>query len=428
MRLLPIIGTSLGCSAVIAASLSRYVERNLAVTTFWRTDPVGAVWAAANGPGGLFLLLYAVIAFGIVTAAALLSLDAARLRLVRTVAGDRGSAAKPWHAAFEGTDLAPLASQVSFYELSVAPLSLLRILRTEIWRIYGKRLLATQTVTILLYGINLAVTPLLPLAPPQSLDFAGRAQTLAAITLMAGVLATWLLIDNAVGRLALAVTRLSAGGEAGIIAAAPGRSGSAGSGAAEPALLNLVSATERLIVALEQKPQWLAASETAMRDAAERQNTVLSGLLRVISDKIEGLGVAIAQAKPETDHDVAQVSEAMTQLAASVEKLADPVLRRIKLLGTTDRRLLTVLQNQEQVVSSVGHRWSELVAALQAMSSGLETFARATAQQEPGSHLVLARPGHADPADLSDELQDLLDEMSEGAPPAVEQHGKRAAT
>jgi len=85
VRLLPIIGTSLGCSAVIAASLSRYVERNLAVTTFWRTDPVGAVWAAANGPGGLFLLLYAVIAFGIVTAAALLSLDAARLRLVRTV-------------------------------------------------------------------------------------------------------------------------------------------------------------------------------------------------------------------------------------------------------------------------------------------------------------------------------------------------------
>jgi hypothetical protein len=165
-----------------------------------------------------------------------------------------------------------------------------------------------------------------------------------------------------------------------------------------------------------------------LRDAAERQNALITTLLQSMADKVDGLGEAIARAAPAPGQDAAQVSEAMTQLAAAVDRLAEPVLRRIKLLGTTDRRLLLALQHQEHVVSNVGNRWGELVAALQAMSLGLESFARAATQHEHDTHLVLARPGKADPADLSGELQDLIDEMSEDELPAMRQQANRAGS
>jgi MFS family permease len=58
-----------------------------------------------------------------------------------------------------------------------------------------------------------------------------RWQVVAAVALIAAALGTWLLIDNAVSRLAMAVTRLTAGGEAGPAASLTERPGSATGGA-----------------------------------------------------------------------------------------------------------------------------------------------------------------------------------------------------
>jgi hypothetical protein len=107
----------------------------------------------------------------------------------------------------------------------------------------------------------------------------------------------------------------------------------------------------------------------------------------------------------------------MAQLAAAVDKLADPVLRRLQLLGATDRRLLAVMRRQEAMVGSVTGRWGELVQALRAMSAGLGHFAE-TAERHYVEEARFAPT--AAPVEVGDELQELLDEISTtAAPPAA---------
>jgi hypothetical protein len=82
-------------------------------------------------------------------------------------------------------------------------------------------------------------------------------------------------------------------------------------------------------------------------------------------------------------------------------------------LGASDRRLITMLRRQEEVVGALGSRWSELVAALQAMSSSLASAASAVrAQPDPRLLAPLGREGAA-ATGLEGELQELLDEMSD---------------
>jgi hypothetical protein len=435
MRLLVSIGTSVICGTAVAAVLYRYVMENAAAPAFWGSDPFAALWTGFGGAGGILVLAYALFAFALITCYAWLDLGAARTRLTRADTDGTEAPELLWRAAFADTDFKAIAGQLTPYELGAAPLSLLRLLRTEIWRIYLKRVLCAATVAIALGAAVVALAPLLPglaALPPQPLSAAAEHwRILAAFVVLVGATATWLAMDGAIGRLAMTMTRLSAAwADAVPLAAEPlaplAREGTGALALSPPSLEPLAAALDRLVA--ELAAQAPAAAETSaatvaqaidalklvMDDAAAAQRAMIEQLADGLAAQSEELVRRVEAARP-AEVDIAALSAAMSELATAVDKLADPVLRRMQLLGATDRRLLSVLRRQENTVGSVTTRWAELVGALQAMSAGLDSFAQVAARHEDADTHLMATSA---PPDLTDELQELLDEISATTPVA----------
>ena len=162
MKLPTIIGTSLGCSTIIAAAAWHYVSGHAADPSFWQRDALAASWVLVGGAGGFAVLSYAVLSFLLLTAGVLHDLDRVRTRLA-TGSGDPRQLPGTWRDTLAGTDFAALAAHLPGEELTIAPLALLRALRQEIWRIYGTRLLGTQVVTIAVAIVALSAIPYLAL-------------------------------------------------------------------------------------------------------------------------------------------------------------------------------------------------------------------------------------------------------------------------
>ncbi len=432
MRLLVSIGTSLICGTAVAAVLYRYVVENAASPVFWDGDALATLWAAFGGAGGILVLTYALFAFVLITSYAYLDLGMARGRLTRAAAESAEPPERHWRAAFADTDFKAIAGQITPYELGAAPLSLLRLLRTEIWRIYMKRVLCAATVAVALGAAVLALAPAGP-APPLSAA-AQHWRILAAIVAFVAAAAAWLAMDTAIGRLAMTMTRLSAAwDDAPSLAAEPlaplERRGMgalalpAPSAPSQPSSDRVAAALDRLATEVAARPA--AASESGdpaaaaiealkvtLEDAAAVQHAMVERLFEGLAEQSEALVRGVEALRPQ-GADIAGLSAALSQLAAAVDKLADPVLRRMQLLGATDRRLLSVLRRQEDTVGSVTTRWGELVAALQAMSAGLEGFAQSAARHEDiGAHLMAT----GGTPEITDELQELLDEISATTP------------
>ncbi len=380
MKLLVLIASSFVLSALAAAALFRYVVAFMGVPGFWHTDPLAMIWAGAGGVGGIVVVVYALFAILLVTGSAYVDLAGARTRLARSPDAPGERPEQRWQGVFAGTGFTTIAAQLSAYEMGVAPLALLRVLRREIWRVTAKRLATAETVTLGLAAIAVALGP----AATPAVELPGRWYALAAIVAAAAAMVIWLALDNAINRLAMAMARRSSW-DVPPVATETRLVSYAGEGAIEP--------------------QSLARLETVLREAADQQRNAFDRMGRGMAAQSEDLIRRLDRARA-ADADVGALAEALTQLGVAVDKLADPVMRRIQLLGANDRRLLTALRRQEEVVGTVANRWSELVAALQGMSAGLENLAQITAQRGPEA------PPH--PAgELTEELQDLLDEMSE---------------
>jgi hypothetical protein len=422
MRLLVSIGASLVCGTAVAAVLFRYIADNAANPQFWTSDPLAIGWSAFGGAGGLLVLSYGVFSFILVTSYAYLDLATARTRLARSVAEDEGAPPdRLWRSAFADTDFRSIAGQLTPYELGAAPLALLRILRTEIWRVYAKRLLCVATVAVVLAGMVVALAPwreTLPAAPA-----AGQWQALGAVLLLVAAATTWLAMDHAISRLAMTMTRISTvWSEPQSTMLAPDDRTFADGGSRAGAVDDLVIAVDRLVATLAARPapsgkggaSTAAAIEglkQSLRDAADEQRLAVERLGGQLAEQHEALTQRI-EAAQQTEANAAAVSDAMSQLAQSVEKLADPVLRRIQLLGATDRRLLAVLRRQEVMVGNVTTRWGDLVQALRMMSAGLGNFAE-TAERHYAEEARFAPT--VPPSEVGDELQELLDEISTAA-------------
>jgi hypothetical protein len=253
-------------------------------------------------------------------------------------------------------------------------------------------------------------------------------QIFAALALTI-VLGAWLLVDDAIRDLAATVSGIAASWEATLRDQPPSRPLRGGPASATLAARSdiIVAAIDKLAATIatpsgseaDSVTPALAAIEAAVRESAARQGALISGLCETLTIQIGLLARSIEQRDARDANAVGDIhgtSEALLQLAASVDRLADPLLRRLRLLDTADRRLLTVLNRQEEAVASVGTKWSELVSALQAMSAGLDSFAQAASRRYE-EVLRLQPGGSTQPMDVTEELQELLDEMSDGGEP-----------
>ena len=427
MRLLVSIGTSLICGTAVAAVLYRYVVEHAAAPAFWPSDPVAAAWMAFGGAGGILVSCYLALAFVLMTSYAYLDLATARSRLARAAAIGTESPERHWGMAFANTDFAPMAAQLTPYELAAAPLSLLRLLRTEFWRVYAKRLLCVVTVAVALGGAIAVLGPA-PVAAASLPAAVASWRESAAVLALVIVVATWLAMDDAVGRLARTMTRASAewADALPLVTEQLDRQPGVASRPAGASLDDLTAVVERLVAALAQHPpgtpEPTAAAAAAMerlaaafREAAREQGQAIERL----AEQVAAQGAALieqAEAARSAQGDASAMTAAMAALAAAVDKLADPVLRRMQLLGATDRRLLAVVEHQETVVGSINRRWGQLAAALHAMSAGLGSVAQAATSE--GGTETRAAPD-SDPTELTDELQELLDDISTTDSPSV---------
>ena len=426
MRLLVSIGASLVCGTAVAAVLFRYIADHAGLPQFWASDPLAICWTAFGGAGGILVLSYGVFSFILVTSYAYLDLAVARTRLARAVAADGGAPPdRLWRSAFADTDFRGIAGQLTPYELGAAPLALLRILRTEIWRVYAKRLLCAATVAVVLAGMVIALAPWR--APVAAVAAVAQWQALGAVLLLVAAAATWLAMDHAISRLAMTMTRISAAWNEVPASAVPLEE----RGSSDDPRARTADSVDELIVAVDRLVATLAARPAATTKGGTTTVAAIEGLKQSLRDAadeqrlaIERLGEQLAvqheettrriEAAQQAEANAAAVSDAMAQLAASVDKLADPVLRRIQLLGATDRRLLAVLRRQEHMVGNVTSRWGDLIEAVRAMSAGLGHFAESAERHYPEE--ARFAPTTA-PSELSDELQELLDEITTTAPP-----------
>jgi hypothetical protein len=261
VRLISSIAISVAAGAAIAAGAARYVAANAAAPAFWQHDPVALLWLAAGGPVMIGLAAFALAAFILVTAGVLRDIATARARLEWDGADGHfpHPATEPapqldWAAIFAGTAFAPIADQLLAAEFRAAPLSLLRVLRVEVWRVYAKRLVGIEILAIAACAGLVLVRPAW-LSPPSVAAGAGW-EAAAALLLLAAVAAAWLLLDEAIGWMGSAITRSSAAWPRSVSlveapAAAPYRVLSDGT---QNRIEQLVGAFEQLVDLLAARP------------------------------------------------------------------------------------------------------------------------------------------------------------------------------
>jgi hypothetical protein len=456
VRVLPVIATSLGCGAAITTALARYIDTYAASAGFWGHDPVGIAWAASSGMGGFLAVLYAAFAFLLLTTGTLLDLAAARRRLEESAENDRWPEGE-WQRAFDGTAFEAIAGQFTSYELGIAPLSLLRILRAEIWRVYAKRFITTQTVTIILVVGAVILDRFIesPLPPPFTLGVPFQTSTIVLLLVVAVM--TWLLMDDGISKLAMAVTRLSAGREwpeesvaSRALAFGADEPVAATVGGAVQAIEPLLASINKLVGelsgrmtpteaqtalgtrletslksfesalrdgAIQQRAAiehlspppaaapdlapletTLKAIETALREGAERQQAVIDRLAAEPATKEPGRR---GERGKETDAEFRKLGEAINLLAMAVDKLAqaEPRAAAPAPAPVAEVRPPAPPRRRENGEG----RGEEFAAALRDMNAGLDKHPPGAASAEPN------RPGASA---LTNELQDLLQEMS----------------
>lgn len=376
MKLLSSIAISVAASAAIAAGVARYVEANAAVPSFWQRNPIAILWLAAGGPVVFALIVFAIAAFVLVTAGMLDDIGKGRARLVSD-GRNGGPTAPDWVAVFAGTAFEPIADQLTADELRVAPLSLLRVLRIEVWRVYAKQLVSVEILVVAASAGVALVRPAWLSTPAPAVSSSW--QLAAAMLLLAAVAAAWLLLDEAIGRMTRAITHATAAWPrpASIPEATFLLPPQRGTVEAAPRNDSLLAAVERLLDAMAGRPDpaLRLASELALARAELRP------LLERIDDRlqtppapqmIEGPREAVI-----SEQALGDLTGALSEVARAVEKLS---------------------------AESVAGRWDELEAAMRGIGATLDGIVEAMRAQPPRT---------AAPHTVTDKLEQLLEEISD---------------
>jgi hypothetical protein len=335
-------------------------------------------------------VVFAVCAFLIVTVGALFDIGRARRRL------RDGSAGLPpdWQSVFARTMFTPIAPLLLGEELSAAPLSLLRLLRIEVWRIYAKHLVCVEILAVAMSAGVALISPAwrsLP-SPPASAGWL----LAGALLLVACVAAAWLLLDEAIGRMSGAIT--SASGVLAPRGAVPGLTRQTvlppQRVAVEPARDNgglMGDLLGELLRAFERLSSALLAGSSRSETAGEltRNNAALMQVLERLEARLATpvAPVAAPPREPEPAQDpallaaVAARTDALRELARSVERLAS---------------------------EAIPPGWGELEGTVRGIGDTLASLVEA----------LHAQPAPTGPRTLTDELNALLDEFPERVPRA----------
>jgi hypothetical protein len=352
VKLLITIAISLAASAVSAAAMIRYVAAHAAAGAFWQHDPVAALWLAVGGPATVAVAAFAAASFACVTIGAAIDLGRARTRIGRDQPGGDGSAPNGI-AIFAGTAFARIGRACDADKPGAAPLSLLRALRHEIWRVYAKRLAAVEILALAAGAGTMLARPAW-IAAPTAAD-GGAGLLAAALLALVAIAASWLLLDESIMRLSAAMSAASGARRAqGMLDPLPGRHE------------ELLGAIDRLVRALALRP-----------DPSPRIAEQLATLLERLDRTLLPAEAPSAQPAPFPTEAVADLTGALAAVARAMHGLS---------------------------AENGADRWTELEATVQAMSATLDAVAEAV-------RVEVARP-----RTVTDELEDLLDEISDPAP------------
>jgi hypothetical protein len=368
VRLLSAIAISIAVSATVAAGVMRYVASHTVAPAFWQHDPDALLWLAVGGPAVIGLIAFMASAFLFVTGGILRDIAIARVRLEGDGA-EVASGQPDWGAVFDGTAFAPIADQLAVEEFRAAPLSLLRVVRIEAWRVYGKRVVGIE-ILALAGGAALALIAPAWLAPPSAAAGAGW-EVSAALLLLTAVAGAWLLVDQAIGRMSGAIIRSAATWPPSVVASA---SPAAGPDPSLGRIGPLLGTLERLIAALSTQadPSEGVAKELALARAELRP------LLERIDERLAASPTPEgAQDGPVASRALAGLTEALSDVARAMESLSS--------------------------AGSAAGRWDELEATMRAMGASLDAITAALQAQPP-------RP--AGPRTVTDRLEELLEEIS----------------
>lgn len=388
MKLWSIIGASLAAALALAAGAG---EMALVDT---RLNPaleqaLGFALAAAGGPGGLCLILFAVLSALLIAESAVVDLGRVRGRLPQ---GAVRRVPEAWQEALAGTTLGGLAASIAGEDLAIPPFALTRVVRAEVWRIVARRLVTAQTVTVALAALALVLAPQLPATPSVATAAALRIDVFAAAALFAAAVTGWLLIERAIDGLALVLTQRLAAAEASARPAGPSAPWPAGADPAPMPVEPLAAAVHRLTGLIERLGERESALGTALAQSAATQD--------------ENFSAALERAGERDERMLEPVGAALTELATALERLAETDAEHTKRVGAMDRHLLAVLRRQEEIVESLSQRWSELVRALEALS--------ASERANGGLPAVVSTAQGA--GEAGEELQELLELLDEEQP------------
>ncbi len=394
MKLSLIIGASLGAAlaatAAVTGAIAHAAPSSLA-------NALSLTLAAAGGPGVLCLVLYSVFSAALTAATAVYDLLSMQSRLAE---GGEAKLRLPeaWHTALAGTAFATLAGAIARDDFAIMPFVVSRIVRSDVWRIFSRRLMAAQAVTLALAAAALVLAPGLTATPPVRIDAALRIDAFAACLLFAGTVVAWLLIERAIDRLVLTVTELIATSEA------------------PKETLPLPSPTASIAATGAAQSDKFVAAVNRLAHLIDALNTRQSGIVDKISQalavRIDAITRAAERAETAAADTVETLRAALTELAAKIENLAEPVAEHMKLTIATETRSSEVQLRQKEIVDAMVERWGELADALQTMGTGLGDLAAAVRLEEQ-ARLPVAAPSAEQRTELGEELRELLDEMSD---------------
>lgn len=367
MKLLTAIAISIAVGAASAAAMTRYVAAHAASVAFWQHDPVAALWLALGGPAPLAVVMFACTSFVCVTLGAAIDLGSARARLER--AGLDRNPAPNRSAIFTGTAFATIGDQLVADDFHVAPLWLLRALRTEIWRVYARRLAAVELLAI---ATGAGLVLLWPgwISTPA---IAGAGPLATALLVLAAIAALWLVLDGSIARLSAAMTAASAAWLP--VGTQP-----------EPSPHPLwhdqsLARHEELLAMVDRLVCTLAATPEPSLRMAEELTLARSEMRALIerADRTLPPAEPAERAVPFPEEAVANLTAALSDVARAVRKLS---------------------------AENAAERWEALETAVRAMSATLDGVAES----------VRLKAKVARPRTITDEIDDLLDELADTIP------------
>lgn len=427
-------------------------------------DLAQKAWAASGMLGACFVAAFAASSFILVVACTLLDLRRARQRLQSLIGGNTTN--PDWHWAFADTALSTIAPKLlaapakgadgSAIPQGALPLPWLRIISSEIWRLYAKRFLATQSASVFLAAADVLFMHDAGRSVPPPFDLATTTQAVMfTATLVTILVCVWMWVDDEIDALAALIASMPAAARAKSapafepvpsndgrghrdlrlrrgtnytierLAEAVEQSAAETARALEPILtlclqrmedgaarhlagisellaagrqliddlVNRLAATKALEAPSGSGPALVQALEPALHDILEQQRVMIEQFVSSLRLQAEQFDQLTQAARAATETGLRQLGEEVIGLASSVDTLTQRLLPGMTRLVAADERLLAIIRRQDEAAGRLEERWGDAVAGLQAAQAALEKLVEIGAHDERGRRLL--GPGSA---------------------------------